>query len=147
MGLSRFHRFASVAGGHHCGSRTSDQPPWILSTGRTRSQFSFSSFRTSPATDDQLLLLSGPPQAYIFSRILKFRSGQTTQVDERVRLLADVVGSIRSVKLFAWEKHFGREVQKIRTAEHNGLNYYSLLRSTVNAVFFAVPILASVRKS
>lgn len=83
-------------------------------------------------------------QLCLFSLILRLRRAQTAHVDERVRLLSDIIGSIRSVKLFAWEMHFGREVSKIRAAEHKELGVYSLTRPTVNAIFDSVPLLASV---
>ena len=92
----------------------------------------------------QCLVIAGPVQGYLYSIILKYRRGQTKQVDERVRLLTDVIGSIRSVKVFGWERHFARKVYDMRQSEHKELRYYSFLRSTVDAVFFAIPVMATV---
>ena len=54
------------------------------------------------------------------------------QKDRRIRLMNEVLGGIKVIKLYAWEDHFQRDVQDIRQKE------LVILRNTtyLNAIAF-----------
>lgn len=67
-------------------------------------------------------------------------------MDQRVRLLSEVVNNIRAVKVYAYETYFSDRVANLRRQEHAMLRKYGFNRSIVSATFWFVPTLASVRK-
>jgi len=84
--------------------------------------------------------------AFLFKSLYKYRRKQISQVDERVRVLSEIVSSIRSVKLFAWETHFANVVTKLRRAEHGSLRIRAFLNSTVRSIFMFMPVVAITRE-
>jgi hypothetical protein len=83
-------------------------------------------------------------KGYLFGKIMKFRRAQTNLVDHRVRLLTEIINSIRAVKLYAYEGHFGQKVSEMRNKELSKLRSYALVRSSVNGFFFVAPIFATI---
>lgn len=79
--------------------------------------------------------------------MLRYRQEQQSVVDQRVRLLSEVVGQIRSVKLYAYETHFEREVNELRRAELSKLRDNGLNRATMTGVSYLIPMLAAIRLS
>lgn len=75
---------------------------------------------------------------------MQLRRKQTKAVDERIRLLGEVINSIRAVKLYAWESHFGTKVSAIRSMEHSILRRIGLFRATVNSSLYVLPVFASI---
>lgn len=75
---------------------------------------------------------------------MRFRRLQSGLVDERVRHLTGIIGSVRAVKLYAYEKHFAEKISKMRDKEHAKLWRYGFLRSSVNGFFFVAPIAATI---
>jgi ATP-binding cassette subfamily C (CFTR/MRP) protein 1 len=75
---------------------------------------------------------------------MQLRRKQTKAVDERIRLLGEVINSIRAVKLYAWESHFGTKVSAIRSKEHSILRRIGLFRATVNSSLYVLPVFASI---
>lgn len=83
----------------------------------------------------------------MFKQILKYRRDQERVVDQRVRLLGEILGSIRAVKLYAYENHFEGKVSSYREQELVRLRHYGFFRSAVNATFEFIPVLAAVCES
>ena len=80
----------------------------------------------------------------MFSRMVKYRQLQLTYIDARVKLLSEVVGSIRSVKVYAYTKLFGHRVEKLRVDELKKLKVNGFNRATMNATMVFIPTLAAV---
>lgn len=78
--------------------------------------------------------------------ILKFRRAQEKVVDQRVRLLGEIINNIRSVKLYAYESHFASKVFELRQRELVSLRKYGLLRSVITSTYSFIPTLAAVCK-
>jgi hypothetical protein len=78
--------------------------------------------------------------------MVKYRQLQLTFIDARVKLLSEVVGSIRSVKLYAFTQLFGNRVKKLRVDELNKLKVNGFNRATMNATMVFIPTLAAVRE-
>ncbi|WWD20530.1 hypothetical protein CI109_105006 [Kwoniella shandongensis] len=91
-----------------------------------------------------VLAAAGPIQALMFKLMIKTRQYQLTYVDARLRLLSEVVTSIRSIKLFAYVEHFSNKVSLLRKKELVYLKKNGLNRSLMNATMAFIPTLAAV---
>jgi len=78
--------------------------------------------------------------------ILKYRRAQEKVVDQRVRLIGEIISNIRSVKLYAYERHFAAKVFELRQQELASLRKYRLLRSIITSTYAFLPVLAAVCK-
>jgi ATP-binding cassette subfamily C (CFTR/MRP) protein 1 len=81
---------------------------------------------------------------YMFKKILTFRQKQEKVVDQRVKLLSEIINNIRAVKLYAYERHFAQRISELRQQELEMLRRYGLIRSAVSATFAFTPVLAAV---
>jgi ATP-binding cassette subfamily C (CFTR/MRP) protein 1 len=90
------------------------------------------------------ILLTHP--AKMFQRLLRNRQAQTKLIDERVGLMGEIINNIRAVKLYAYERSMSKKVSIVREKEMTMLRAYGGLRSTLNALFGFIPVLAAVRE-
>ncbi|KAG8997825.1 hypothetical protein FRB94_007433 [Tulasnella sp. JGI-2019a] len=65
-------------------------------------------------------------------------------MDKRVRLLQEVLGGIRVVKLFAWEQHFSNKIHALRTSEIKQIRIGMLALSGLISTVGVTPIIASI---
>jgi ATP-binding cassette subfamily C (CFTR/MRP) protein 1 len=91
-----------------------------------------------------ILLAVAPFQGWLFGQLMKYRSKQEAIVDQRVRLLSEIINNIRSVKLYAYETFFGEKVQDLRSQELSKLKGFGLMHALINSTFYFLPILAAV---
>jgi ATP-binding cassette subfamily C (CFTR/MRP) protein 10 len=64
--------------------------------------------------------------------------------DKRIKLLNEVLSSIRVIKVFAWEGRFKDKVQGIRKDEMHTLLKAQMMRAVVMFFWFSTPMLVSV---
>ena len=83
----------------------------------------------------------------MFQALCRFRTKQNETLDRRVRLMSEILASIRAVKLYAYESHLGRKVRSIRQEEIKILQQYGVMRATINSLFNFVPVVAIVCES
>ena len=94
-----------------------------------------------------VLFIFAPLQGWMFSKLIVYRKNQEEIVDRRVRLLTDIVSNIRSVRLYAYERFFGKQVSDLRDQEREKLRKFGLVRSLIMSTFGFLPILAAVCQS
>lgn len=94
-----------------------------------------------------VLFVFAPLQGWMFSKLIVYRKTQEEIVDIRVRLLTDIISNIRSVKLYAYERFFGKQVSDLRDRERDKLRKFGFVRSLIMSTFGFLPILAAVCKS
>jgi ATP-binding cassette subfamily C (CFTR/MRP) protein 1 len=64
-----------------------------------------------------ILIGVAPFQGWLFGKLMSYRGTQEKIVDQRVRLLTEIINNIRAVKLYAYETFFGKKVSELRTQE------------------------------
>lgn len=91
-----------------------------------------------------ILLVFAPMQGWMFGKLIAYRKTQEEIVDIRVRLLTDVISNIRAVKLYAYERFFGKKVSDLRGQELDKLKSFGLVRSLIMSTFSFLPVAAAV---
>ena len=66
------------------------------------------------------------------------------QKDRRIRLMNEVLGGIKVIKLYAWEDHFQRDVQDIRQKELVILRNTTYLNAIASFTWTCAPFLVSI---
>lgn len=94
-----------------------------------------------------VLFVFAPLQGWMFGKLIVYRKTQEEIVDIRVRLLTDIISNIRSVKLYAFERFFGKQVSDLRDQEKEKLRKFGFVRSLIMSTFGFLPILAAVCES
>ncbi|XP_067646383.1 probable multidrug resistance-associated protein lethal(2)03659 [Eurosta solidaginis] len=74
------------------------------------------------------MLLFLPLQAYLGKRtsVLRLRTALCT--DERVRMMNEIISGIQVIKMYAWEKPFGKMVQEARRKEMKSVRTVNFIR-------------------
>jgi hypothetical protein len=76
-----------------------------------------------------------------------YRDAQQKIVDQRVRILSEVIGSIRSVKLYSYESYFSGKISDKRKEELAHLAQNGISRAFTTATMAFIPVLAAMRRS
>ena len=63
------------------------------------------------------------------------------QKDCRIRLMNEVLNSVKVIKLYAWEDHFQRNVESIRQRELTILRYTVCLNALASFTWMCAPFL------
>lgn len=77
-----------------------------------------------------LLGLLVPLQFYLSRKFASLRLRIASYTDERVRLVAETIGSLRTIKLYAWERYFEAALRRVRKQETDLINRYVPLVSS-----------------
>ncbi|KAH7105792.1 ABC protein [Auriculariales sp. MPI-PUGE-AT-0066] len=91
-----------------------------------------------------LFLLMIPFQRYAMSMQLKVRQSSMTWTDQRARLLQELLGGMRIIKYFCYEKPFLQRIDAIRKEELKGIKKILYIRAANLGVAFSIPVLAAV---
>ncbi|KZV72166.1 ABC transporter, partial [Peniophora sp. CONT] len=84
------------------------------------------------------------PQGIVLQQMLATRRKVVVWTDKRARLLQELFSGIKLVKLFAWEGSFLGRVQDIRSHEMGYIRALIIIRSSLLAMVFSLPTLASI---
>ncbi|KAK8778644.1 hypothetical protein V5799_020015 [Amblyomma americanum] len=86
-----------------------------------------------------LLPINGVVTAYI----RKYQVQLMRHKDRRLKLMNEILGGIKVLKLYAWEKSFQERVQSIRSDEMSSLKVQAYLSAAVIFAFTCAPFLVS----
>nr|CAD7442232.1 unnamed protein product [Timema bartmani] len=85
------------------------------------------------------------PTQYGISRLTGYLRGKTVVVsDERVRLMTDILNSIKLIKMYTWEKYFSKNLFDIRTRERNLLQKTAYCQSLSISMAPTVPVISAI---
>ncbi|KAM9192149.1 LOW QUALITY PROTEIN: ATP-binding cassette sub-family C member 11-like [Dugong dugon] len=92
------------------------------------------------------LILGPTVLTAIFSCLLIFPLGDRTVVvsDRRIRATAEVLTSIKLIKMYAWEKPFAAVIKDLRKKERKLLEKAGLIQSLTSTVFLLSPVVSTV---
>ena len=76
--------------------------------------------------------------------LLRIQVQQMEQKDRRIRLMNEVLGGIKVIKLYAWEDHFQRDVQDIRQKELVILRNTTYLNAIASFTWTCAPFLVNI---
>lgn len=91
-----------------------------------------------------LLVVCGPVLGKVIRKLHTKRRKSTKFTDARVRLMQEILGSMRAIKFYTWETPFLKRVSEIRKSELKIVKYLLLLKAGINAVSLSIPIYASI---
>lgn len=83
----------------------------------------------------------------MFKRMYFYRDAQQKIVDRRVRILSEVIGSIRTIKLYSYESYFSGKISDKRNEELAHLAQNGISRAFTTATMAFIPVLAAMRRS
>ncbi|XP_029448719.1 multidrug resistance-associated protein 7-like isoform X2 [Rhinatrema bivittatum] len=91
-----------------------------------------------------LALLLVPLNKYIANRILENNKAMLRHKDARVKLMTEILGGIRIIKFYTWEKHFTAKVSSFREQELRRLRVLKYLDAVCVYLWAALPVLISI---
>lgn len=90
-----------------------------------------------------ILFAQVPLQLFIGTKIGHVRARAVTITDDRVKIMNDVLSSIKTVKLYCWEKPFSEQVAEIREREGKELRTTATVKYINVAISYLSPVLAT----
>ncbi|XP_023713114.1 multidrug resistance-associated protein 5 isoform X5 [Cryptotermes secundus] len=85
------------------------------------------------------------PAQYGLSRLMGYLRGKTVTVsDQRVRLITEILSSIKFVKMYAWEKCFAKAILQVRKKEHDYLQKTAYCQSLSISMAPTVPVISAI---
>ncbi|RUP47989.1 ABC transporter type 1, transmembrane domain-containing protein [Jimgerdemannia flammicorona] len=91
-----------------------------------------------------VILLTFPLNYWIGSSFNKWMKGKMQNMDRRMRLMNEIIGGIKIVKLYAWEKPFVNKVNEAREDEVKFLKQFGQGIAWITVMFTVAPYLVSI---
>lgn len=79
------------------------------------------------------MLLFIPLQAFLGKMTSKLRLRTALRTDERVRMMNEIVSGIQVIKMYAWEKPFGKMIQFVRRKEMIAIRNNNYIRGILQS--------------
>ncbi|KAJ6630974.1 ABC transporter, partial [Mycena sp. CBHHK59/15] len=89
-------------------------------------------------------VLATPAQTMVMKRLFRYRQKSMVWTDKRAKILQELLGGMKIIKLFNWQAPFLARIGGYRQKEMAYIRSLLLLRSGTNAVSMSMPVLASV---
>lgn len=75
-----------------------------------------------------ILVLYLPLQTYLSRVTSKLRLQTALRTDQRVRMMNEIISGIQVIKMYTWERPFGKLIGQMRRSEMNSIRQMNLLR-------------------
>lgn len=79
------------------------------------------------------MLLFLPLQAFLGKKTSVLRLRTALRTDERVRMMNEIISGIQVIKMYAWEKPFGKMIEYARMKEMNAIQYCNYIRGILQS--------------
>jgi len=90
-----------------------------------------------------IFLFIVPFQAFVMKLLVTLRKKTAILTDERVKKTQEIIGNIRIIKFFGWEKSFQNIIEEIRKKELKCTKKSIIINAETTAVFNVIPFFAS----
>lgn len=90
-----------------------------------------------------VMIVSIPLNGFIANKQETLGTKEMNNKDERIKIMNEVISSIKVLKLYAWEPSFEHQVLKIRNKEIKVLKQYAYLTTAVSLIWAVIPFLVS----
>lgn len=84
------------------------------------------------------MILFLPLQAFLGKKTSVLRLRTALRTDERVRMMNEIISGIQVIKMYAWEKPFGKMVEYARFKEMNAIRYVNYIRGILQSFIMFV---------
>ncbi|XP_068236627.1 multidrug resistance-associated protein 1-like [Palaemon carinicauda] len=91
-----------------------------------------------------ILVLLVPVNSVIANKIKTISSSQIKLQDKRIKMLTEIIGGIKVLKLYAWEVAFGKRVELVRKEEIVNLRRMAYLEAAVSFIWLTTPYLVAL---
>ncbi|KAF9367710.1 Canalicular multispecific organic anion transporter 2, partial [Podila verticillata] len=98
----------------------------------------------SSSTGLIVFAIIAPIQAKMGAFLNGFSDTRLEYMDERIRLLTEILSNIKIVKLYGWEDAFRQKVESIRAKELVALKWLATIRAVLTIVFSSVTLLMAL---
>jgi len=88
-----------------------------------------------------VLLLLLPFNAFIGAKLRSMQTKLFEFKDHRIKVLSEVIGNIRAIKLYAWEEVFEKRIQLWRKREVANLRRQACYSTAITFAFNSAPFL------
>ncbi|XP_016975584.1 probable multidrug resistance-associated protein lethal(2)03659 [Drosophila rhopaloa] len=78
-----------------------------------------------------ILILYLPLQTYLSRVTSKLRLQTALRTDERVRMMNEIISGIQVIKMYTWERPFGKLIEQMRRSEMSAIRKMNLLRGVL----------------
>ncbi|XP_033150157.1 probable multidrug resistance-associated protein lethal(2)03659 [Drosophila busckii] len=93
--------------------------------------FMFEQIEVSALFGVAVMLLFLPLQAYLGKKTSVLRLRTALRTDERVRMMNEIISGIQVIKMYAWEKPFGKLIEQTRTKEMISIKQVNYIRGVL----------------
>ena len=91
------------------------------------------------------MLFLAPLNGMVFGTIGKLRRKVLKYSDSRVKMMNEILTGIRIIKFYAWEKPFGKEVDRLRGKELKALTQYAYFIACIfSLILSSVPFIQPI---
>ncbi|CAN7993271.1 unnamed protein product [Ixodes pacificus] len=91
-----------------------------------------------------VMVLMVPINGFLAAYSKKLQTRQMKHKDERIKLMNEILGGMKVLKLYAWERSFEKQVQDIREKEVANLRTMAYLSSVLSFIWNCAPFLVSL---
>ncbi|KAF9969099.1 Canalicular multispecific organic anion transporter 2, partial [Actinomortierella ambigua] len=91
-----------------------------------------------------VLLVQGPIQGKMGNVMSTSEDEKLKHMDKRIRLMTEIVSSIKIIKLYGWEESFRNKVGEIRRDEMKALRRMTTMRALLTIVFSSTTLLMAL---
>ncbi|XP_026844645.1 probable multidrug resistance-associated protein lethal(2)03659 [Drosophila persimilis] len=78
-----------------------------------------------------ILVLYLPLQTYLSKITSMLRMQTALRTDQRVRMMNEIISGIQVIKMYTWERPFGRLIEQLRRSEMSSIRQVNLLRGVL----------------
>ncbi|CAN7994942.1 unnamed protein product, partial [Ixodes hexagonus] len=91
-----------------------------------------------------VMVLMVPVNGFLAAYSKKLQTRQMKHKDERIKLMNEILGGMKVLKLYAWEQSFEKQVQDIRAREVANLRTMAYLSAVLSFLWNCAPFLVSL---